>query len=71
MRRSGDTDAKSIDLAGEGVPRVVIGVPASYLHTHNAIVNFKDYEHTIQLMVAVINALNAKTVGKFCEFAAE
>ena len=70
VRRSGGTDAKSIHLAGEGVPCVVIGVPARYIHSHNAIVNLQDYEHTIQLMVAVIKALNAKTVGRFCDFSA-
>ncbi len=70
VRRSGGTDAKSIHLAGEGVPCVVVGVPARYIHSHNAIVNLQDYEHTIRLMVSVIQALNAKEVAKFTDFAA-
>jgi putative aminopeptidase FrvX len=70
VRRSGGTDAKSIHLAGEGVPCVVVGVPARYIHSHNAIVNLKDYEHTIQLMVAVIQSLDAKSVAKFTNFSA-
>ncbi len=63
VRRSGGTDAKSIHLAGEGVPCVVIGVPARYIHSHNSIVSLTDYGHTIQLMVAAISALDAKTVA--------
>ncbi len=70
VRRSGGTDAKSIHLAGVGVPCVVVGVPARYIHSHNAIVNLKDFEHTIQLMVAVIRALDSKSVAKFTDFSA-
>ena len=39
VRRSGGTDAGSFHLSNEGVPCVVLGVPARYIHSHNAIID--------------------------------
>ena len=68
VRRSGGTDAKSIHLAGEGVPCVVVGVPARYIHSHNSMISLTDYENTVRLMVAVIKALDSKSVAGFAKF---
>lgn len=68
VRRSGGTDAKSIHLAGEGVPCVVVGVPARYIHSHNSMISLTDYENTIRLMVEVIKALDGKSVAGFTDF---
>lgn len=63
VRRSGGTDAKSIHLAGEGVPCIVIGVPARYIHSHQSMLDLRDYEQTIELTVALMKALNEKNVA--------
>ena len=67
VRRTGATDAGSFHVANTGVPTVVIGVPARYIHTHNAILDIKDYAATIQLVKALVLSLNHKRAGHFLE----
>ena len=43
VRKSGGTDANTIHRFGAGVPTVVIGVPARYIHTHVSIIHWQDY----------------------------
>lgn len=68
VRRTGGTDARSIHLHGTGVPSIVIGVPARYIHSHNSLLHLGDYEHTIQLVVEVLKRLDAATVAEFTTF---
>ncbi len=68
VRRSGGTDAKSIHLAGIGVPCIVIGVPARYIHSHNSIIDLRDYTHTISLITALVEKLDARTVQSLTQF---
>jgi putative aminopeptidase FrvX len=64
VRRSGGTDAKSIHVSGEGVPCVVIGVPARYIHSHNSIVDLADYQALVDLVIALVKNLDAATVNR-------
>ncbi len=68
VRTSGGTDAKKIHLAGEGVPTVVLGVPARYIHSHNSIIDIKDYLAALQLTVAVVKGLDKSTVAGFTDY---
>jgi putative aminopeptidase FrvX len=63
VRRSGGTDAGSFHLANDGVPCVVLGVPARYIHSHNAIIDVNDYLHFLALTVALVRRLDAATVA--------
>jgi endoglucanase len=65
VRRSGATDARAIQLHDAGVPTVVIGVPARYIHTHNSMIHLGDYLHTLQLLARVIEGLDRETVESF------
>ncbi|WP_213423389.1 M42 family metallopeptidase [Bhargavaea massiliensis] len=60
----GGTDAGSIHLANEGVPSLAICIPTRYIHSHSAILHKKDYEHAVQLLVAVIKKLDRETVDR-------
>jgi endoglucanase len=62
VRRSGGTDAGSFHLANNGVPCVVLGVPARYIHSHNAIIDANDYLHFVALTVALVRRLDEATV---------
>jgi putative aminopeptidase FrvX len=62
VRRGGGTDAGAFHLANEGVPCVVLGVPARYIHTHNAIIDLNDYLHMVALALAVVRRLDQATV---------
>ncbi|NOT33798.1 MAG: M42 family metallopeptidase [Candidatus Eisenbacteria bacterium] len=60
----GGTDAGRIHVHGRGVPTLSLGVAARYIHSHVSIIDRRDYEATVKLMVAVVKRLDAKTVDK-------
>jgi endoglucanase len=62
VRRSGGTDAGSFHVANEGIPSIVLGVPARYIHSHNAIIDLNDYLHMVALTIALVRRLDGETV---------
>ena len=63
VRRTGGTDAGSIHRHGAGVPTVVIGVPARYIHSHVALMQWKDYEAARKLVVELLTRLDREKVA--------
>lgn len=63
VRRSGGTDAGAFHIANEGIPCVVLGVPARYIHSHNAVIDLNDYLHMVSLSAALARRLNSETVA--------
>jgi len=63
VRRSGGTDAGSFHLANDGVPSIVLGVPARYIHSHNAIIDMNDHLHMLSLTIALVRRLDEETVA--------
>lgn len=68
VRRTGGTDAGSFHLAHEGVPCVVLGVPARYIHAHNAVIDIEDYLHMVALVMALVRRLDRATVEGFTAY---
>jgi len=68
VRRSGGTDAGSFHVANEGIPSVVIGVPARYIHSHNAIIDIEDQLNAVRLVEAMVKRLDADVVGGFTKY---
>jgi len=68
VRRSGGTDAGSIHLSNEGIPCVVLGVPARYIHSHNAVIDLDDYLHLVALTTAMVRRLDDETVDEFVRY---
>jgi endoglucanase len=62
VRRSGGTDAGSFHLANQGTPTIVLGVPARYIHSHNAIIDLNDYLQMVALVIALVRKLDQDTV---------
>ena len=62
VRTSGGTDAGAIHQVGRGVPSIVLGVPARYVHSHVAIINIDDYRATLDLLLHLIPQLDAGIV---------
>ena len=50
VRKSGSTDARAVHLTREGVPTIVLGVPARYIHSHISLIHLDDYEATVRLV---------------------
>ena len=62
VRTSGGTDAGAIHKVGRGVPSIVLGVPARYVHSHVSIINIDDYRATLDVLLRLIPQLDSATV---------
>ena len=67
VRRTGGTDARSFQAHELGVPVIVLGVPARYIHTHNAVIDVADLKACVDLAVALVRKLDAKAVAALTE----
>jgi putative aminopeptidase FrvX len=61
-------DAGAIKLHNIGVPVTTVLVPARSTHAHNGIIDRADFDRTVDLMVALIQSLDAVTVAKIKSF---
>lgn len=68
VRKSGGTDARAIHLHAAGVPTVVLGVPARYIHTHNSIIHIEDYLSALDLTLKLVESLDESAVRSFTAF---
>ncbi|BDZ71181.1 M42 family metallopeptidase [Methanobacterium petrolearium] len=57
VSEGGTTDATAIHLTREGIPTGVISPPSRYIHTPVSVVNIKDVENAVKLILAVLNTL--------------
>lgn len=71
VRRSGGTDAGSFHKSNEGVPSIVLGTPARYIHSHNAIIDINDHLEMVKLTIALVKALDEKNVKQLTQFIEE
>ena len=62
-------DSAEIQKSTAGVPTVTVIVPTRYTHAHNGIINRKDFDQTVELMVALITSLDEKKVHQLRNFA--
>ena len=63
----GATDAGRFNLNKVGCPSLVIGVPTRHIHSHESIVDTKDIENTVRLVVAIAKRLDQKTALSFIQ----
>jgi endoglucanase len=63
----GDDSAEMQSFAG-GAPTVNLVVPARYTHAHNGIVNRRDFDQMVELVVALLQRLDAATVARLRDF---
>ncbi|WP_018970186.1 M42 family metallopeptidase [Rubritalea marina] len=68
VRDSGGTDAGNIHKENLGIPSVVLGTPARYIHSHNAMINLNDYLAMVQLSTALVKALDQETVDGLTKY---
>lgn len=58
----GGTDAGRFHVANNGVPTMVVSVPARYIHSHVSVVHDDDLENAVELLCEVIKKLDNSTV---------
>jgi endoglucanase len=61
-------DAGAIKLNNTGVPVTTILVPTRSTHAHNGIIDRADFDRTVDLVVALIQTLDASTVERIKKF---
>jgi len=65
VRTGGSTNGAPIHLANQGIPCIVIGLPVRYIHTHNGIASYADYESAVALGSALLRELNEEIIAGF------
>ena len=55
VREGGTTDGTAINLTRQGIPTGVISPPSRYIHTPVSVVNIRDLENTVKIILAVLN----------------
>lgn len=63
VRVSGGTNAGAIHQAPSGIPSVVVGVPARYIHSHVSIIHIDDYLAARELLLRAIPQLDEKRLA--------
>lgn len=61
-------DSAEIQTVNGGAPTVNLVVPARYTHVHNGIINRRDFDGMVGLVVALIKRLDARTVEQLKDF---
>jgi putative aminopeptidase FrvX len=61
-------DSAEIQKSNGGVPTVCLLVPVRYTHAHNGIMNRRDFDQTVDLLVALLQKLDAAAVQKIRDF---
>jgi putative aminopeptidase FrvX len=62
-------DSAEIQKSLGGVPTVNLVVPVRYTHSHNGIMNRRDFDQMVDLLVAMLQKLDATAVAKIRDFA--
>ncbi|MCK4374586.1 MAG: M42 family metallopeptidase [Candidatus Brocadiae bacterium] len=57
LLEGGATDARAIHIHARGVPAVLVGIPARYIHSHAGVIHTADYDATLRLVLEVVRAL--------------
>lgn len=61
-------DSAEMQKSSGGAPTVNLVVPVRYTHAHNGIMNRGDFDKMVELLVTVLQKLDAKTVGNLRDF---
>jgi putative aminopeptidase FrvX len=61
-------DSAELQKSNGGVPTVNLVVPIRYTHSHNGIMNRRDFDQMVDLLVAVLQKLDAPTVARVRDF---
>src|SRR5262245_55762445 len=61
-------DSAELQRSNGGVPTINMIVPIRYTHSHNGIMNRRDFDQMVDLLVAVLQKLDAATVARIRDF---
>jgi putative aminopeptidase FrvX len=64
-------DSAEIQKSNGGVPTANLVVPVRYTHSHNGIMSRSDFDYMVDLVVALLQGLDAKAVANLRDFTPE
>ncbi len=64
---AGGTDSGEINKSYDGVINMTLSLPCRYFHSHNSVVNIKDYEACVNLLVEFIKKLDENKLQELYE----
>jgi endoglucanase len=64
-------DSAEIQKSNGGVPTVNLVIPVRYTHAHNGVMDRGDFDRTVDLVVALLQKLDAPTVARLRDFTPE
>ncbi len=62
-------DSAALQRSNGGVPSVNLVVPIRYTHAHNGIMNRRDFDQMVDLLVALLQKLDGAAVARIRDFA--
>lgn len=65
--RGGGTDAYNLQIARNGIPTGILGIPLRYMHTMVETAHLKDIERTGRLLASYIFSLDGETLPSFTQ----
>lgn len=57
-------DAAPLQRSARGIPAINIGIPTRYGHSQSGVIDRGDYDHTVELVVRMVEGLSAAEVDK-------
>lgn len=64
---AGGTDSGEISKVYDGVVNMTLSIPCRYFHSHNSVVNLKDYEACVELLVEFVKRLDENRLNELKE----
>lgn len=64
VRTGGGNNGGVINLTGDGVPTIVIGIPVRYAHSHYCLASYQDFEHAVELAVLLAKRMDAALIER-------
>lgn len=64
MPRHSGTDAYAIQVVGQGIPTMVLGIPLRYMHTPVEVISMKDIRRAGRLIAEFITRLSPETLDR-------
>lgn len=65
VREGGGNNGAVINLANQGIPVIVIGIPVRYIHSHYGIASYEDFQESVKLAVAVVKNMTVEKLESF------
>ncbi len=63
----GGTDAGKVHISGCGVPSLLVGICARYIHSHASMIHIDDYEAAKEMLVTLVKSMDRTTYNTIIE----